>query len=309
MKVSVIIPTYNSERTIERTLKSILNQNGINDLFKVEILICDDCSTDRTLEICKKYPVRIIRNEINSGGPNIGRNKGIKEATGDVITFLDHDDEWLPNKTLMQLKEIESGYEFIYGNPVDEVNLYDRMINWNYHGFSGPSVGTIMLINHDIPFFEEEKGKHDFDWRLKLAKTKRNREIPRCAIRHETGLNLHETPEFRRNDYQEFMKYVIGKNGRLKINQSRAKYCYKMGEYKEARKLFLHSKYSLKNIGYYFTSFLPPFARLIVNIFNVYGEKQNKTFAINVPEFKLIGFYSICAIILIIFYMLAFHQL
>jgi len=110
-KISVIIPTYNGEKTIRRAIESILNQTISTD---IKILICDDCSTDQTIEICKQYPECIIFANIeHSAGPNKGRNIGIKNAVGDYITFLDQDDVWLPNKLELQLKEIKNA-DFIY---------------------------------------------------------------------------------------------------------------------------------------------------------------------------------------------------
>ena len=119
--ISVIIPTYNSEKTIKRAINSVLNQKGIDELFRVELIICDDCSTDNTVSICKQYNCIIYENDRNSGGPNWGRNIGIKKSTGDYVAFLDHDDEWLPDKLLNQLNEINKGYEFIYSRCIKQV--------------------------------------------------------------------------------------------------------------------------------------------------------------------------------------------
>jgi len=123
IKVSVVIPTYNSSRTIHRAILSVLRQTGINKLFEVEILICDDCSTDSTLLDCMGWDanLRIFQRETNSGGPNWGRNKGIKESTGGLIAFLDHDDQWLPDKLKNQIKEINNGYEFVYSGSIKGV--------------------------------------------------------------------------------------------------------------------------------------------------------------------------------------------
>lgn len=111
MLINVIIPTYNGEKTIKRAIESVLNQNGN---WNIEILVCDDCSTDRTLEIAESYPnVKVFVNPYHTGGPNKGRNIGIKNATGDYIAFLDQDDEWLPNKLEKQFMEIESGAELV----------------------------------------------------------------------------------------------------------------------------------------------------------------------------------------------------
>jgi glycosyltransferase involved in cell wall biosynthesis len=113
MKVSVIIPTHNSERTLERALQSVRNQTADCD---IEILLCDDHSRDLTwlLEVADKYGCRLLRVRNGRGGPNYGRNLGIQHATGSLIAFLDHDDQWLPWKLKEQIKQIENGAEFVY---------------------------------------------------------------------------------------------------------------------------------------------------------------------------------------------------
>ena len=110
MKVSVIIPTYNGERTIARAIESVLNQEGNHD---IEILVCDDCSTDDTCLVASRAGAIVYDNEQNTGGPNAGRNKGLQVATGELIAFLDQDDEWLPWKLNAQIAEIGNGYELI----------------------------------------------------------------------------------------------------------------------------------------------------------------------------------------------------
>ena len=100
--VSVIIPTYNAEKTIKRAIDSVLSQNE-----DVEILICDDCSTDSTLTIALHYGLRLFQNNKHTGGPNAGRNIGIKAAKGEYIAFLDQDDEWLPGKLKKQLEVLK----------------------------------------------------------------------------------------------------------------------------------------------------------------------------------------------------------
>ena len=84
--ISIVIPTYNASRFMPGLLESIFNQ-AVNDM---EVIIVDDCSTDNTVEIAKKYPVRVIQMEANAG-PAVARNRGVKEAAGDIIFFLDSD--------------------------------------------------------------------------------------------------------------------------------------------------------------------------------------------------------------------------
>jgi glycosyltransferase involved in cell wall biosynthesis len=72
-----------------------------------EIIVVDDGSTDRTIEILKKYPgkITLIENS-HKGNPAFGRNIGIEKATGNFIAFLDQDDLWPENKNEMQLANL-----------------------------------------------------------------------------------------------------------------------------------------------------------------------------------------------------------
>lgn len=84
--ISVIIPAYNAERYIEQCLDSLYCQSYKN----LEIIVVDDGSTDRTAEIADKFPVKLIKQ--NNQGVSAARNKGILEATGEYIHFMDADD-------------------------------------------------------------------------------------------------------------------------------------------------------------------------------------------------------------------------
>lgn len=94
MNISVVVPSYNREKTITRCIKSIAGQS----LPPYEIIVVDDGSTDRTLMILDNMPydnLRVIRQ--NHRGAQAARNLGIINARGEYITFLDSDDEWLPD--------------------------------------------------------------------------------------------------------------------------------------------------------------------------------------------------------------------
>lgn len=89
--ISVIIPAYNAEKTISRCLDSVLCQ-----IPEIEVIIVDDFSTDRTVELCKDYQmrhsnIRLIQNSENIG-QGLSRNKGIEVATGKYLAFVDSDD-------------------------------------------------------------------------------------------------------------------------------------------------------------------------------------------------------------------------
>lgn len=110
VRLSVIIPLYNAEQTIEKSLESVRIQNLDQT---VEVLVIDDGSTDggaiRVKNFMKKHPdmkIHLIHQE--NFGVSKARNVGLKLAEGDFIAFLDADDEWLPQKTERQMAIFES---------------------------------------------------------------------------------------------------------------------------------------------------------------------------------------------------------
>ncbi|TLD42255.1 MAG: Glycosyltransferase involved in cell wall biogenesis [Candidatus Jettenia ecosi] len=102
MKVSVIISTFNSAKTIEDTLKSVISQ----DWPDLQIIIQDGKSTDDTGTIVAKYPIAMAgwQSEPDNGIYD-AMNKGIRRATGDVIAVLNSDDVWLPG-TLERINSV-----------------------------------------------------------------------------------------------------------------------------------------------------------------------------------------------------------
>ena len=112
--VSVIITTYNSAGEIRRCLNSIINQSYKN----LEILVCDDGSTDNTkrivFEVLSEHSKwQWLENPSNFGGPAKGRNLGITHSTGAFIAFCDADDEWKDNKIETQIEYLgKTGFDF-----------------------------------------------------------------------------------------------------------------------------------------------------------------------------------------------------
>jgi|Deesub1362A_J573_1020465.scaffolds.fasta_scaffold00004_250 glycosyltransferase involved in cell wall biosynthesis len=119
MNVSVVIPTYNSARTIQATLDSVLQQTVPPD----EILILDDGSTDNTLSILDSYKSSVIIFQQKNKGVASARNFLCKQARGDLIAFLDHDDIWHP-----KYLEVQRGLYESFPNAVayftEHVNFY-----------------------------------------------------------------------------------------------------------------------------------------------------------------------------------------
>lgn len=103
---SVVIPAFNSAKTLENTIKSVLNQT----LQDFEIIVVNDGSTDETVSLIEKlldHRVSIISQQ--NKGVSAARNKGISFAKGEYIAFLDSDDLWLPEKLQIQ-------YDFLQKN-------------------------------------------------------------------------------------------------------------------------------------------------------------------------------------------------
>ncbi|HIF9310836.1 TPA: glycosyltransferase family 2 protein [Photobacterium damselae] len=102
--VSIIMPSFNSEKTVGKSIVSVLNQTYHN----WELLITDDCSNDKTAKIINRYlekdsRIKIYINDSNSGAA-LSRNQSINNAQGNYITFLDSDDLWYPEKLEKQIK-------------------------------------------------------------------------------------------------------------------------------------------------------------------------------------------------------------
>lgn len=116
--VSVIIPFYNSEKTIVRALDSVINQT----IKPYEIIVIDDGSLDNSYFLVQHYieqhpSVKFKLIKKTNGGVSSARNAGLKEATGDFMAFLDSDDEWFLDKLEKQLKvfDKEKSFSFLGG--------------------------------------------------------------------------------------------------------------------------------------------------------------------------------------------------
>jgi len=97
--VSVIIPTYNRGWVLKEAVESVLAQ----DFGDYELIVVDDGSTDNSQEILQSYQQDLIVLRQSNRGVSAARNRGIAEASGQLVAFLDSDDLWLPNKLSHQV--------------------------------------------------------------------------------------------------------------------------------------------------------------------------------------------------------------
>jgi glycosyltransferase involved in cell wall biosynthesis len=281
-KISVIIPTYNSEKFLDRAIVSVLNQVGVGMRFELEILVCDDKSTDGTLDIALKYInrgawLRILQNNKNSRGPNWGRNKGIKNATGDLLAFLDHDDEWLPEKTLHQIRLMKKyDQDFAYSGPIHkntvasiqpDSDIYQSLMTWTNRK-AGAYMGSILMKNENVPLFDDYQ--LEYKWLLDVTKDRRCIRTTPMVIRYAHDNNLSQKEQYRLAAHEQLRK-LLGDNAIRRETGTLARFYYKLGKYKESRFFFTQSNPTVKNYAYYFTSFYPKLALWVVKRYNVFG--------------------------------------
>jgi len=129
--ISVVIPLYNKEPIIEKSLYSVLSQ----DYDDFEVVVVNDGSTDRSAQIVKEIDDSRIRLfEQENGGPSKARNTGVKNAKGEWIVFLDADDEFLPGALnyFSALINLHRSYNF-FACPYYSYNGVNRQLCFRYH--------------------------------------------------------------------------------------------------------------------------------------------------------------------------------
>lgn len=140
-KISVVIPIYNNEKFIHRTLMSIENQTfGIEN---IEVIMVDDSSNDNTYEVIKKYCEKYdgfnaIHIKNGTGSPGTPRNIGLLESTSDYVIFIDHDDLFEINAFEILYNAItEYDCDFVYGTYASiDSNIPTKIIYPNEkHGY------------------------------------------------------------------------------------------------------------------------------------------------------------------------------
>jgi glycosyltransferase involved in cell wall biosynthesis len=95
--VSVVMPVFNGERFLAQAIESVLAQTW----SPVETIVIDDGSTDRSADIARGYPLTYLGQEHSCVAA--ARNRGVAGARGELVSFLDHDDVWLPRKLELQV--------------------------------------------------------------------------------------------------------------------------------------------------------------------------------------------------------------
>ena len=158
--ISIIVPVYNAEKFIKETVQSVLNQTYTD----FELLLVDDCSKDGSVEAIKSFDdkrVILLKQEQNAGA-YAARNRGLKEAKGRYIAFLDSDDYWVPDKLEREMEFMErknagfvfTGYEFADENCVGtgKIVRVPRTINFK-QALSNTTIftSTVLIDREKVP--------------------------------------------------------------------------------------------------------------------------------------------------------------
>jgi glycosyltransferase involved in cell wall biosynthesis len=202
--ISVIIPAFNSAKTIKRTIDSVLVQT----LTDFELIIINDASTDNTLDIISQYQdPRLQILSYPHGGGNISRNRGLKHALGEYVSFLDADDMWESDKLESQLKVLQQNTEVAiayswtdYINEEDNVilkgshttangNIYEKLLVHNFlENGSNPLIRKTSIV--ELGGFDETlTAGQDWDMWLRLAQKHHFICIPKVHILYRVSTN------------------------------------------------------------------------------------------------------------------------
>ncbi|YCH46418.1 glycosyltransferase family 2 protein [Pseudomonas sp. SA195] len=180
----MVIPSYNSSRTLGAALKSCLEQS----VLPYEVIVVDDCGEENMEEIFQAYVdifkgkgicIKFIRLEVNSG-PGVARNTGWDMAEGDFIAFLDSDDKWHPNKLeICRSVLIHNDFALIYhrfsyleDRSVKSLDQYRvRATDMLSILFRNPSATACFIVKQDlnIRFDSYMKYAEDHDLWLRIS--------------------------------------------------------------------------------------------------------------------------------------------
>ncbi|MCL1471490.1 glycosyltransferase [Argonema antarcticum] len=147
--ISVIIPVYNSKKTIRETIDSVLQQT----FSDFELIVINDGSTDLTLDIISSInDPRLKLFSYSNAGAAVSRNRGFSQSSGEFIAFLDADDLWTPDKLEAQLKALQENPQaavaYSWLNVINESSEFVR--GGNYRTENGDVFAKLFLI----PFVE-----------------------------------------------------------------------------------------------------------------------------------------------------------
>ena len=226
-KVSIITPAFNAAATILETIKSVQEQT----FSDWGLIVVDDGSTDQTIQIVQSVPdpkIKILKQKKQGAGA--ARNRGIRDASGAYIAFLDADDLWKPNKLTQQVTHmdqdntlglIHTDFEMFYENPVLEtITYFDRSPHTNeiYHEIlTGCFVGclTVMVrkeVLDDVGLFDPELDvAQDWDLWIRILKKYKSLHLPESTAFYRFNPSGNsKSPERKvKGEWQVIQKHLL----------------------------------------------------------------------------------------------------
>ena len=284
--VSIIMPAYNAEKFIYKSILSVINQTYHN----WELIVVNDGSIDNTFEIVnaiKDIRIRLIN--IKNSGVACARNVGIKKVKGDYIAFLDSDDYWYFNKLEIQLRYmlLNSGIDLSYTDysTINEDDIFvknkqlypfkinnpnDRLLVFNYIATLTVMVKTSIvfeLSGFDEAFF----GTEDWDFWIRISSKGNLAYIDdrlACYRENLEGISKNKKKHLIQ-EYKVLKKYVLNsenkklKNSALWFLYSKfTNYYFSSNEFKRAFKCYF---IMIKKMPFKIENFTFPLRRLFLS--------------------------------------------
>jgi succinoglycan biosynthesis protein ExoO len=223
--VTVLIAAYNAEDTIARAIESALAQRGVS----VEVVVADDCSSDRTVEIARCFPehlVRVVELEENHG-PGGARNAGLAVASGRWVAVLDADDTIRPQRLARMIRRAEASEARIavdnLETVVEDTGIGEPMFSPG-HLQALPHLSLAELIGTSLLF----ESTYSYGYMKPLFER---------SFLLDTGLRYDET--LRIGEDYLFLASALARGGRCAVEPS-AGYCYRLRAGSISRVLELH---------------------------------------------------------------------
>lgn len=213
--ISIIMPVKNGENYLAEALECIKKQN-----MHVEIIVINDGSTDKTLEIAKKYACKIVNHE-KCLGQVIGKNSGLKVASGEYIMFHDHDDFLKDDALKTMMNEFENDHDLMVVNAkVKDFISPDAKIKTQpikqdaYYGCLGGSMLIKKAVFDKIGLFDETIKAGEII--ALTAKFEKNNIKVKKIDFVSSNRRIHDTNYGKMNKKNEFKDYASLLRGKIK---------------------------------------------------------------------------------------------
>ncbi len=253
--VSVIMPAYNAEKYISSAIESILAQTYTN----FELIIIEDCSTDKTLDVIQRYidfRIKLLKNQTNKGIA-YSTNKGIECAKGKYIALMDDDDIAVKERLELQVEHLEKNANIdILGGRSNDIDTKGNIIRWGRIPRNNPKYiksillfrcmdfrnGTTMIRKqfidkYNLRYQENCYGMQDFKFFIDSSKVGNISTIGNLLMyyrvheNNETKRRMRDSKEHRKQKYAEFQRnslkasgYILDENKLSIINKVLAEY-------------------------------------------------------------------------------------